>query len=270
MNGVVGRSRALAPPGAAVRLPVAVLCCNQAPPVTDPATGEVTPSLMSFDECTTLFHETGHGLQHMLTKVDEGAVSGISGVEWDAVEQPSQFMEYWVLEAKTLGSMARHWKTGEPIPAELVEKIRAAKTYRAASAMVRQLIFAKTDLTIHSKGFEPTPGAAAEMYRQVSLRTSPTVPLPEDRFLNGFAHIFAGGYAAGYFSYKWAEVLSADGFAAFEEGGLENEKNVEGLGRLYADTVMGLGGSQPAAEVFELFRGRGPKAKALLRHDGLL
>ena len=116
MNGVVGRSRALAPPGAQVRLPVAVLCCNQAPPVTDPASGEVTPSLMTFGECTTLFHETGHGLQHMLTQVDEGPVAGISGVEWDAVEQPSQFMEYWVLEAQTLGGMARHWKTGEPIP----------------------------------------------------------------------------------------------------------------------------------------------------------
>jgi len=270
MNGVVGRSRALAPPGMAVRLPVAVLCCNQAPPVTDPASGEVTPSLMSFDECTTLFHETGHGLQHMLTQVDEGPVAGISGVEWDAVEQPSQFMEYWVLEAKTLGGMARHWKTGEPIPTPLLEKVRAAKTYRAASAMVRQLVFARTDLAIHSPPFEPTAGAAADKYREVSLRTSPMAPLPEDRFLNGFAHIFAGGYAAGYFSYKWAEVLSADGFAAFEEGDLANEKSVADLGRLYADTVMGLGGSKPAAEVFELFRGRGPTATALLRHDGLL
>jgi len=269
MTGVVGRSRAMAPAGEAVRLPVAVLCCNQAPPVTDPESGETTPSLMSFNECTTLFHETGHGLQHMLTQVDEGAVAGISGVEWDAVEQPSQFMEYWVLEAQTLQGMARHWRTGEPIPKELVEKIRAAKTYRAASAMVRQLTFAMTDLAIHSAAFEPAAGAS-ETYRQVALRTTPTAPLPEDRFLNGFAHIFAGGYAAGYFSYKWAEVLSADGFAAFEEGGLENAQTVEGLGRLYADTIMGLGGSKPAAEVFELFRGRGPKATALLRHDGLL
>ena len=170
--------------------------------------------------------------------------------------------------------------------------------------MVRQLTFAMTDLALHSTSFEPAPGAAAEMYRQVALRTTPTSPLPEDRFLNGFAHIFAGGCkrgavgtsspnhltscllhsliltryrvrpappdAAGYFSYKWAEVLSADGFAAFEEGGLDNASTVEGLGRLYADTVMGLGGSKPAAEVFELFRGRPPKARALLRHDGLL
>ena len=163
--------------------------------MTDPASGETTPSLMSFNECTTLFHETGHGLQHMLTQVDEGAVAGISGVEWDAVEQPSQFMEYWVLEAQTLQSMARHWRTGEPIPQELVDKIRAAKTYRAASAMVRPLTFAMTDLAIHSAAFEPAAGAASETYRQVALRTTPTAPLPEDRFLNGFAHIFAGGCA---------------------------------------------------------------------------
>ena len=136
--------------------------------------------------------------------------------------------------------------------------------------MVRQLVFASTDLAIHSAPFEPTPGAAAHKYREVSLRTSPTAPLPEDRFLNGFAHIFAGGYAAGYFSYKWAEVLSADGFAAFEEAGLADEVRVAQLGRLYAETVMGMGGSRPAAQVFELFRGRGPTATALLRHDGLL
>ena len=137
-------------------------------------------------------------------------------------------------------------------------------------SQVRQLIFARTDLAIHSPPFEPKAGAAADTFRQISLRTSPTAPLPEDRFLNGFAHIFAGGYAAGYFSYKWAEVLSADGFAAFEEGDLADEKSVEALGRRYARTVMGLGGSKPAAEVFELFRGRGPTATALLRHDGLL
>jgi len=175
-----------------------------------------------------------------------------------------------VLEKQTLGGMAKHWKTGAPIPAELVEKVRAAKTYRAAYAMVRQLTFALSDLAIHSADFKPTPSSIFETYRTVAAKTAPLQPLPEDRFLCAFSHIFAGGYAAGYFSYKWAEVLSADGFAAFEEGGLENSKAVEGLGRLYADTVLAMGGSKPAAEVFVLFRGRAPQATALLRHDGLL
>jgi len=270
MNGAVGRSRALAPAGQGVRLPCAILVCNQAEPTTDATTGEVTPSLMTFAQCTTLFHETGHGLQHMLTNVSEGAVSGISGVEWDAVEQPSQFMEYWVLEQRTLSSMARHWKTGEPIPQELVAKIRASKNYRAASAMLRQVQFATTDLALHDDAYTPAPGRAMEVYRSTAETCSVRPPLAEDSFLCAFSHIFAGGYAAGYYSYKWAEVLSADGFAAFEEAGLENERIVEGLGRLYADTVLGLGGSKPAAEVFEMFRGRAPTATALLRHNDLL
>ena len=272
MNGAIGRSRAMASASTpnAVRLPVAILVCNQGEPIVDSKTGAVTPSLMTFDQCTTLFHETGHGLQHMLTKVDEGSVSGISGVEWDAVEQPSQFMEYWVLEEKTLTSMARHWKTGEAIPRELVDKIRAAKNFRAASAMLRQVQFASTDLALHDKSYAGGSGGALQVYRKTAERTAVRPPLPEDRFLNAFSHIFAGGYAAGYFSYKWAEVLSADGFAAFEEGGLTNQRSVEGLGRLYADTVLGLGGSKPAAEVFELFRGRAPTATALLKHNDLL
>ena len=270
MNGAIGRSRALAPPGSEVRLPVAILVCNQSEPTVDPTTGAVTPSLMTFNECTTLFHETGHGLQHMLTNVSEGNVSGISGVEWDAVEQPSQFMEYWVLEEATLSAMARHWQTGESIPKELVSKIRAAKNFRAASAMLRQVQFAMTDLALHDASYVGTPGAALDVYRETAKRTAVKPPLAEDRFLNAFAHIFAGGYAAGYFSYKWAEVLSADGFAAFEEGGLDKDWVVEGLGRLYADTVLGMGGSKPAAEVFELFRGRAPQATALLRHNDLV
>jgi oligopeptidase A len=271
MNGVIGRSRALAPSPGGVRLPVAILVCNQGEPTVDATTGEVTmPSLMTFDQCTTLFHETGHGLQHMLTNVREGAVSGISGVEWDAVEQPSQFMEYWVLEEQTLSSMARHWKTGERIPEELVKKVRAAKNYRAASGMLRQVLFSMTDLALHGPSYEPAPGSAQGVYRKTAETCAVRPPLEGDAFLCAFQHIFAGGYAAGYFSYKWAEVLSADGFAAFEEGGLTNEENVRGLGRLYADTVLGLGGSKPAAEVFELFRGRAPTATALLRHNDLL
>jgi oligopeptidase A len=271
MRGEKQRSRALAQPGQEVQLPVAHMVCNQSAPVTNPD-GTVTPSLMLFREVETVFHECGHALQHMLTQVDEGHVSGISGVEWDAVEQPSQFMEYWAYDVPTLKSMAKHWKTGDSMPDDLIEKIRAAKTYRAAWMMTRQLKFSLTDLALHDASF--VPGAVGgktiwDVEREIDAKTSVTPPLPEDRFLCGFAHIFAGGYAAGYYSYKWAEVLSADGFAAFEEGGLEDEAAMRWLGRRYRDTALAAGGSQPAADVFEAFRGRAPKADALLRHHGL-
>ena len=165
MNGAIGRSRALAPPGSEVRLPVAILVCNQSEPTVDPTTGSVTPSLMTFNECTTLFHETGHGLQHMLTNVSEGNVSGISGVEWDAVEQPSQFMEYWVLEEATLSSMATHWQTGEPIPKELVSKIRAAKI----ESMVRM------QLAINLNVISSTPSPSA-FDRSSAFGRAPVAP----------------------------------------------------------------------------------------------
>ena len=148
--------------------------------------------------------------------------------------------------------------------------MRAAKNFRAASNMLRQVQFATTDLALHDASYRPTDGGAMEVYRRTAETCAVRPPLESDAFLCAFQHIFAGGYAAGYFSYKWAEVLSADGFAAFEEGGLDNPRTVEGLGRLYADTVLGLGGSKPAAEVFEMFRGRAPRATALLRHNGLL
>merc|ERR1712232_1219579 len=182
----------------------------------------VTPSLMLFREVETMFHECGHALQHILTHVDQGHVSGINGVEWDAVEQPSQFMEYWAYDVPTLTGMARHWKTGESMPDELIGKIRATKTFRAASMMLRQLRFSLTDLVLHDASFVPTGGGKTvyDVDSEVGLKTSVMPSLPDDRFLCGFAHIFAGGYAAGYYSYKWAEVLSADGFAAFEEAGL--------------------------------------------------
>lgn len=268
MDEVCSRSRAFASKGSAVRLPVAHMVCNQSPPVTN-ADGSVTPSLMTFNEVETLFHECGHALQHMLTQVDEGHVSGIRGVEWDAVEQPSQFMENWAYDLRTLRGMAKHWKTGAPIDDEMVHKLRAAKNYRAASQMLRQLKFAMGDLAIHDATFDPDTTSAFARFDEVGARTSILPSLPEDRFLCSFAHIFAGGYAAGYFSYKWAEVLSADGFAAFEEAGLENESAIVELGRKYAQTVMGLGGSLPAAAVFKLFRGRAPTADALLRHSDL-
>jgi oligopeptidase A len=214
----------------------------------------------------------GHALQHVLTQVDEGLVSGIAGVEWDAVEEPSQFMENWLVQPNVLRSMAKHWSTDEPIPTELISKIKAADTFRAASTMVRQLKLALTDIELHD-GF--VPGAADErrtiwdVERSVEERTRVLAPLDDDRFLCSFRHIFAGGYSAGYYSYKWAEVLSADGFAAFEEVGLENEEAVRAVGRRYADTVLGLGGSRPAAEVFLAFRGREPQVDALLRHSNL-
>jgi oligopeptidase A len=262
MGECVGRSAALGKPGRP-RLPVAYLICNQTPPV------DGRPSLMSFDEVETLFHEFGHGLQHMLTRVDWGLASGIRNIEWDAVELPSQFMENWCYELHTLLGIARHWQTGESLPGELREKLRAARTYRAASLMLRQLGFAATDLELHRRW---TPGGAEtpfDIERRVAARMAVMPPLPEDRFLCSFQHIFGGGYAAGYYSYKWAEVLSADAFAAFEEAGLEDEPALRATGRRYRDTVLAFGGSRPAMEVFKAFRGREPRSDALLRHNGL-
>ena len=263
MNDCVGRSAACAPEGQAVRLPVAYLVCNQTPPV------DGKPSLMTFREVETLFHEFGHALQHMLTTVDEGMCAGIANVEWDAVELPSQFMENWCYHEPVLTGMARHYETGAPLPQEFVERIQRARVYRAGSMFLRQLNFGFTDLALYAE-FDPngdeSPFALAEREAQ---RCSVIPPLPEDRFLCGFAHIFAGGYAAGYYSYKWAEVLSADAFAAFEDVGLDNEAAVAELGRKFADTVLALGGSQHPTEVFTAFRGREPNTEPLLRHNGL-
>ena len=264
MDECVGRSRALAKPGQAVRLPVAYLVCNQTPPVGD------VPSLMTFGEVETLFHEFGHGLQHMLTQVAEGLASGIRNIEWDAVELPSQFMENWCYHEPTLRGLTRHIETGEPLPLDVFQRILAARTYRAGSDMLRQLLFALTDLALHH-GYRPGQGESPfDVYRDVASRTSVLAPLPEDRFLCAFSHIFSGGYAAGYFSYKWAEVLSADAFAAFEEAGLDDPTQVAQTGRHFRDTVLGLGGSLHPADVFRAFRGRDASAEALLRHYGLL
>jgi oligopeptidase A len=259
MDECVGRRRAA--PG--VRLPVAYLVCNQAPPV------DGRPSLLTFDEVETLFHEFGHGLQHLLTTVDHGLASGIRNVEWDAVELPSQFMENWCYHRETLLGLSRHVDTGEPLPDALFEKIASARTFRAGSLMLRQLTFALLDLELHHR-YDPdgaeTPFAVQQ---RLAARTSVLPPLSDDRFLCGFNHIFAGGYAAGYYSYKWAEVLSADAFGAFEEAGLDDGAAVAAVGRRYRDTVLALGGSRPAMEVFQAFRGRAPTTAALLRHAGL-
>ena len=259
MNDCIQRS--VGPFG--TRLPVAHLVCNGTPP-----SGGV-PSLMTFREVETLFHEFGHGLQHMLTTVDFRDAAGIAGVEWDAVELPSQFMENWCLHRPTLMGMARHYETGAPLPDALFDKLRAAKTWRAASAMVRQLHFGMTDLALHA-GFDPEdPETAFQVEQRIAARTSPMPPLPENRFLCSFSHIFAGGYAAGYYSYKWAEVLSADAFAAFEEAGLDDATAVASTGRRYRDTILAQGGSRHPLEIFRDFRGRDPDPSALLRHHGL-
>ncbi|MCP9882557.1 M3 family metallopeptidase [Cyanobium sp. Alchichica 3B3-8F6] len=261
MDECLGRARTHA--GEAV-LPVAYLICNQSPPVGD------TPSLMTFDEVETLFHEFGHGLQHMLTTVERPQAAGINNVEWDAVELPSQFMENWCYDRATLMGMARHWQTGEPLPESDYQKLLAARTFMGGSATLRQVHFALTDLRLHSQ-WTPACGQSPEQLRLDLARTTTVLePIPEDAFLCAFSHIFAGGYSAGYYSYKWAEVLSADAFSAFEEVGLEQEEEIVATGRRFRDTVLSLGGSLPPAEVFEAFRGRQPSSEALIRHSGLV
>lgn len=250
-------------PNGHVQLPVAYLICNATPPMGD------TPSLMGFREVETLFHEFGHGLQHMLTTVNYPDAAGITGVEWDAVELPSQFMENWCYHRPTLDKLARHYQTGEKLPDELYRKMLAAKTFRAGSMMLRQLTFGMTDMQLHSL-FDPRgPESIFDVQKRVMERASILPMLPEDRFLCAFSHIFAGGYAAGYYSYKWAEVLSADAFSAFEEAGLDDEATVRKTGRRFRDTVLSLGGSRHPMDVFREFRGREPSPESLLRHNGL-
>jgi len=264
MNDCLGRSKWAAAEGEAVRLPVAYLICNFTPPI------EGEPALLTFEEVTTLFHEFGHGLQHMLTQIDEGLVSGIENVDWDAVELASQFMENWCYHEPTLMGMTAHKTTGEPLPKELFEKILAARTFREGSGMLRQLHFGMIDLELYHRYDPDGEETPEDVKRRIEERTFVSKPYEGDRFLCAFGHIFGGGYSAGYYSYKWAEVLSADAFAAFEEAGLDNEAEVAKIGRHYANTILGLGGSRPPMEVFKAFRGREPSTEALLRHSGLV
>lgn len=264
MDEVVARSHVLAHDGAPVRLPVAHMVCNQTPPVGD------KPSLMTFREVETVFHEFGHALQHMLTKQDEGLVAGIRGIEWDAVELPSQFMENWCYQRDTLMSIAKHYETGEPLPEEVYLKLLAAKTFRAGSLSLRQIRFASLDLELHTKYNPDGPESVYDIDNRVAQRTQVIPPLPEDRFLCSFNHIFAGGYAAGYYSYKWAEVLSADAFSAFEDAGLDSDKTIRETGHRFRETILALGGGKSPLEVFVEFRGREPSPEPLLRHNGLL
>ncbi|MCE2668843.1 MAG: M3 family metallopeptidase [Microcystis sp.] len=259
MDVCIGRAKT----GTEVRLPVAYLICNQTPPV------DGNPSLMTFEEVNTLFHEFGHGLQHMLTTVDYSGAAGINNVEWDAVELPSQFMENWCYDRPTLMSMAKHYETGETLPEHYYQKLLLAKNYMSGSAMLRQLHLSLVDLELHHR-YQPNGGETPKQVRQRLAATTTIIPpLPEDAFLCSFGHIFAGGYAAGYYSYKWAEVLSADAFAAFEEVGLDNEEAVKAIGRRFRDTVLAIGGSSHPMNVFKAFRGREPSTEPLLRHSGL-
>jgi oligopeptidase A len=259
MDVCIGRAKT----GSEVRLPVAYLICNQTPPV------DGKPSLMTFEEVTTLFHEFGHGLQHMLTTVDYSGAAGINNVEWDAVELPSQFMENWCYDYPTLMSMAKHYETGETLPEHYYQKLLLAKNYMSGSAMLRQLHLSLVDLELHHR-YQPDGTETPKQVRQRLAATTTIIPpLPEDAFLCSFGHIFAGGYAAGYYSYKWAEVLSADAFAAFEEAGLDNEEGVKAIGRHFRDTVLAMGGSSHPMNVFKAFRGREPSTEPLLRHSGL-
>ena len=246
-----------------IRLPVAHLVCNSTPPA------DGVPSLMTFREVETLFHEFGHGLQHMLTTVDYRDAAGISGVEWDAVELPSQFMENWCLHRPTLMKMAIHFDSGEPLPDDLYEKLRQSRTFRAATVMLRQLQLGMTDMALHDHYDPDGDETPFDVERRILSITSLLPPLPESRFLCSFQHIFAGGYSAGYYSYKWAEVLSADAFGAFEDAGLDDEAAVARIGRLFRDTILAQGGSRHPMDIFRDFRGREPDPDALLRHCGL-
>ena len=242
-----------------LQIPVAFMTCNSAAPVGD------KPALFTHDEVVTLFHEFGHGLHHMLTQVDYPDIAGINGVEWDAVELPSQFMENWCWERSVLNRISGHWQTGEPIPDDLYNKMQAARHFQTAMATVRQLEFAIFDMRLHMDAQAAEAGRAQALLNEVRQQVA-VVPYPAfNRMANTFTHVFAGGYAAGYYSYKWAEVLSADAFARFEEEGLFDA----GVGEAFLQEVLQVGGSRSAMESFIAFRGRKPQVDALLRHSGL-
>jgi oligopeptidase A len=243
---------------ATLQTPVAYLTCNFSRPVGN------RPALFTHDEVLTLFHEFGHGLHHLLTRVEDLGVSGINGVEWDAVELPSQFMENFCWEWDVLRHMTRHIDTGEPLSRELYDKMLAAKNFQSGLAMLRQLEFAIFDMRLHSDAAGER--SALELLREVRERFAVLLPPDYNRFPNSFSHIFAGGYAAGYYSYKWAEVLSADAYSFFEENGVLNPI----AGQRFRDEILAVGGSRPAAESFLAFRGREPRVDALLRHNGMI
>ena len=254
MDDVRGRWRR---PDGQLQTPVAHMVCNFAPPVGD------RPALLTHDDLITLFHEFGHGLHHMLTQVEELAVSGISGVEWDAVELPSQFMENFCWEWDVIKRLTSHVDSGEPLPHGLFRKLVAAKNFQSGLQMLRQVEFSLFDMRVHD---EAGAGERVQpLLDEVRDEVSVLQPPPFNRFQHSFSHIFAGGYAAGYYSYKWAEVLSADAWSAFEESGVLDPAT----GRRYREAILEAGGGRPAMESFKAFRGREPKIDALLRHQGI-
>jgi len=243
----------------ALQTPVAFLTCNFTPPVGD------KPALITHDEVITLFHEFGHGLHHMLTRVDAASVAGINGVAWDAVELPSQFLENWCWEREALDLFARHHETGDPIPEALFARMTAARHFHAAMQMVRQLEFSLFDLRLHVEHDRASGERIFDLLEEVREQVAVVRPPAFNRFPNSFAHIFAGGYAAGYYSYKWAEVLSADAFARFSEEGIFNPVT----GRAFLEHILEKGGSEDAAKLFRDFRGREPSIEPLLKASGL-
>ncbi|MDR6467378.1 oligopeptidase A [Paraburkholderia graminis] len=248
-----------------VQTPVAYLTCNFSAPVGG------KPACFTHDEVITLFHEFGHGLHHMLTRVDELGVSGINGVEWDAVELPSQFMENFCWEWDVLSDMTSHVETAQPLPRELFDKMLAAKNFQSGLGTLRQIVFSMFDMQLHT-GFDATGTKnATQLASEINERFHVVPQAPFSRWPNTFSHVFAGGYAAGYYSYKWAEVLSADAYAAFEEAAQSASGSVldQATGMRYRKEILEVGGSRPAMESFKAFRGREPNIDALLRHNGM-
>ncbi len=242
-----------------LQTPVAYLTCNFNKPVSD------KPALFTHDEVVTLFHEFGHGIHHMLTQVEAGAVAGINGVPWDAVELPSQFLENWCWEEEALSFISGHFETGEALPKEMLEKMLAAKNFQSAMFILRQLELGLFDFTLHTE-YDPEVGARVlETLADVKSKVSVLPSLDWNRFSHSFGHIFAGGYSAGYYSYLWAEVLSADAFSAFEEEGIFNTET----GNRFLNNILEMGGSEEPMELFKRFRGREPQIDAMLRHAGI-
>jgi len=259
------RNRWLRPDTHSLQTPVAQLVCNFAPATE--VEGVQQPALLTHDDVTTLFHEFGHGLHHLLTQVNERDVAGISGVEWDAVELPSQFMENFCWEWKVIRHMTAHVQSGESLPLALFDKMLAARNFQSGMQTMRQIEFALFDMLLHSR--DHFDADLMELLHAVRAEVA-VLPSPAfNRAAHTFSHIFAGGYAAGYYSYKWAEVLSADAYAAFEESASADGEHDPATGRLYLQSILEAGGSRPAMESFKAFRGREPSLDALLRHQGM-
>ena len=256
MNDARGRRRVA---HGETQTPVAYLVCNVQAPVGD------KPALLTHDDVITLFHEFGHGLHHLLTRVDDLAVSGIAGVEWDAVELPSQFMENFCWEWDIVQAMTAHVENGQPLPRALFDRMLAARNFQSGLQTLRQVEFALFDMRLHTADTPPAGAAVQALLDAVRAEVAVIIPPRFNRFQNSFSHIFAGGYAAGYYSYKWAEVLSSDCYAAFEEAGVFDAAT----GQRYLDEILSVGGSRPALESFRAFRGRDPQIDALLRHNGM-